>query len=202
MQCLANNSWWQGEPPLLSWKYWLPNSKFHSRNPLGWFWNQTWYCGRLSSPKSQLLYQNHFLAIYPFFSTCRHTCAFVSRSPASTNQGNLQRPPHGVDRPILAFETWQNSSIRDYWGYWPLVSTFQLEIFFRCSSIVHRISAVPPYPGLHRFPDGQDYHQWTSDDSKALMKVMFQFCWAWQELKLIMITRYFSLKLQVIYYQL
>ncbi|KIM36125.1 hypothetical protein M413DRAFT_31879 [Hebeloma cylindrosporum] len=34
------------------------------------------------------------------------------------------------------------------------------------------ISAVPPYAGLHRFPDGQDYNQWTGDDSKALiMKV-------------------------------
>ncbi|KAF8903656.1 hypothetical protein CPB84DRAFT_1845636 [Gymnopilus junonius] len=37
--------------------------------------------------------------------------------------------------------------------------------------IDHRISAVPPYPGLRRFPDGRDYNQWTGDDSKALMKV-------------------------------
>lgn len=34
-----------------------------------------------------------------------------------------------------------------------------------------RISAVPPYSGLHQFPDGQDFNQWTGDDSKALMKV-------------------------------
>ncbi|KAF8802530.1 hypothetical protein BYT27DRAFT_7226421 [Phlegmacium glaucopus] len=37
--------------------------------------------------------------------------------------------------------------------------------------IDHRISAVPPFPGLRRFPDGWDYNQWTGDDSKALMKV-------------------------------
>ncbi|KJA18005.1 hypothetical protein HYPSUDRAFT_145683 [Hypholoma sublateritium FD-334 SS-4] len=37
--------------------------------------------------------------------------------------------------------------------------------------IDHRISAVPPYQGLLRFPDGRDYNQWTGDDSKALMKV-------------------------------
>ncbi|KAH9019934.1 hypothetical protein EDB83DRAFT_2568069 [Lactarius deliciosus] len=37
--------------------------------------------------------------------------------------------------------------------------------------IDHRISAVPPFPGLHRFPDGRDYQQWTGDDSKVLMKV-------------------------------
>ena len=34
-----------------------------------------------------------------------------------------------------------------------------------------RISAVPPFPGLRRFPDGRDFKQWTGDDSKALMKV-------------------------------
>jgi hypothetical protein len=33
------------------------------------------------------------------------------------------------------------------------------------------ISAVPPFPGLRRFPDGRDFAQWTGDDSKALMKV-------------------------------
>jgi hypothetical protein len=35
------------------------------------------------------------------------------------------------------------------------------------------ISAVPPFPGLRRFPDGRDYNQWTGDDSKALMKVRY-----------------------------
>lgn len=37
--------------------------------------------------------------------------------------------------------------------------------------IDHRISAVPPFPGLRQFPDGRDYNQWTGDDSKVLMKV-------------------------------
>jgi hypothetical protein len=35
----------------------------------------------------------------------------------------------------------------------------------------HSISAVPPFPGLRRFPDGRDFQQWTGNDSKALMKV-------------------------------
>ncbi|KAI9430611.1 hypothetical protein H4582DRAFT_2113755 [Lactarius indigo] len=35
----------------------------------------------------------------------------------------------------------------------------------------HRISAIPPFPGLRRFKDGRDYQQWTGDNSKALMKV-------------------------------
>ena len=33
------------------------------------------------------------------------------------------------------------------------------------------ISAVPPFPRLRWFPEGCDFHQWTGDDSKALMKV-------------------------------
>ncbi|KAJ3994076.1 hypothetical protein F5050DRAFT_1576335 [Lentinula boryana] len=37
--------------------------------------------------------------------------------------------------------------------------------------IDRRISAVPAYPGLRRFPDGRNFAQWTGDDSKALMKV-------------------------------
>ncbi|KAJ7206426.1 hypothetical protein C8J57DRAFT_1441213 [Mycena rebaudengoi] len=38
-------------------------------------------------------------------------------------------------------------------------------------SWANNISAVPEFPGLHRFPDGRDYNQWTGDDSKALMKI-------------------------------
>ncbi|KIJ63554.1 hypothetical protein HYDPIDRAFT_92089 [Hydnomerulius pinastri MD-312] len=37
--------------------------------------------------------------------------------------------------------------------------------------IDRRISAVPIFAGLRRFPDGRDFSQWTGDDSKALMKV-------------------------------
>ncbi|KAJ7202083.1 hypothetical protein GGX14DRAFT_370690 [Mycena pura] len=39
------------------------------------------------------------------------------------------------------------------------------------ADIDHRISAVPSFPNLRRFPDGRDFSQWTGDDSKALMKV-------------------------------
>ncbi|KIY65261.1 hypothetical protein CYLTODRAFT_400697 [Cylindrobasidium torrendii FP15055 ss-10] len=37
--------------------------------------------------------------------------------------------------------------------------------------IDRRISAVPVFPGLRRFPDGRNFSQWTGNDSKALMKV-------------------------------
>ncbi|KAI9438055.1 hypothetical protein H4582DRAFT_2111606 [Lactarius indigo] len=37
--------------------------------------------------------------------------------------------------------------------------------------IDRRISVVPPFPGLCRFPHGRRFKQWTGDDSKALMKV-------------------------------
>ncbi|KAF8156943.1 hypothetical protein B0H34DRAFT_711270 [Crassisporium funariophilum] len=45
----------------------------------------------------------------------------------------------------------------------------------RAMEIIHdidqRISVVPLYAGLRRFSDGQNFEQWTGDDSKALMKV-------------------------------
>ena len=37
--------------------------------------------------------------------------------------------------------------------------------------LVHSIAAVPPFPGLRRFPHGRRFKQWTGDDSKALIKV-------------------------------
>ena len=43
-------------------------------------------------------------------------------------------------------------------------------------NLVCRISAVPAFPGLRRFPDGHDFKQWTGDDSKALMKVSQATC--------------------------
>ncbi|KAJ6620106.1 hypothetical protein B0H10DRAFT_2362631 [Mycena sp. CBHHK59/15] len=39
------------------------------------------------------------------------------------------------------------------------------------ADIDRRIGAVPPFPGLRRFPEGRGFKQWTGDDSKALMKV-------------------------------
>ncbi|KAJ6545943.1 hypothetical protein B0H10DRAFT_2243842 [Mycena sp. CBHHK59/15] len=39
------------------------------------------------------------------------------------------------------------------------------------ADIDQRIAAVPPFPGLRRFPEGRGFKQWTGDDSKALMKV-------------------------------
>lgn len=35
----------------------------------------------------------------------------------------------------------------------------------------HTIVVVPVFPKLHRFPEGREFHQWTGNDSKALMKV-------------------------------
>ncbi|KAJ6558720.1 hypothetical protein B0H10DRAFT_2201334 [Mycena sp. CBHHK59/15] len=39
------------------------------------------------------------------------------------------------------------------------------------ADIDRRIAAVPPFPGLRRFPEGRGFKQWTGDDSKVLMKV-------------------------------
>lgn len=41
----------------------------------------------------------------------------------------------------------------------------------RLNCLWNRISIVPPFSGLRRFPEGRGFKQWTGDDSKALMKV-------------------------------
>ena len=40
-----------------------------------------------------------------------------------------------------------------------------------CWTFHNSIAAVAPFTGLHRFPQGQGFKQWTSNNSKALMKV-------------------------------
>jgi hypothetical protein len=51
------------------------------------------------------------------------------------------------------------------------MSPSQTRIADHLGSDAPSIAAVPPFPGLHRFPHGRRFKQWTGDDSKALMKV-------------------------------
>ena len=36
-----------------------------------------------------------------------------------------------------------------------------------------KFAYAPPFPGQRRFPEGRGFKQWTGDDSKALMKVVY-----------------------------
>ena len=42
------------------------------------------------------------------------------------------------------------------------------------SPLFVRIAAVPPFPSIPWFHEGCNFHKWTGDDSKALMKVSSQ----------------------------
>lgn len=48
---------------------------------------------------------------------------------------------------------------------------FTFVSLLRSLNLCPRISLVPSFPGLRRFPHGRRFKQWTGDDSKALMKV-------------------------------
>ena len=50
---------------------------------------------------------------------------------------------------------------------YPIICTLLIKHVYRC-----RIGLVPPFPGLHQFKEGWHFNQWTSDDLKALMKVI------------------------------
>lgn len=41
--------------------------------------------------------------------------------------------------------------------------------------IFFSIASAPPFPGLRRFPEGRNFVQWTGNDSRALMKVRYNF---------------------------
>jgi len=71
---------------------------------------------------------------------------------------------------IVHGETQANEVIDDI--DWRYISSL---IGARCKAkySLSRISLVPSFPGLHWFPDGRDFQQWTGDDSKALMKVSY-----------------------------
>ena len=75
--------------------------------------------------------------------------------------GNYVYETHGKKVALEIIE-----DIDHQWGLFVKVNKYKLS-----SNLLFSISAVPPYPGLCQFPDGQDYKQWTGDDSKALMKV-------------------------------
>ena len=46
-------------------------------------------------------------------------------------------------------------------------------VFKQLSDSTFRIVAVPLFPELHHIPHGCRFKQWTGDDSKALMKVIY-----------------------------
>jgi hypothetical protein len=72
------------------------------------------------------------------------------------------------------------------------------------TNIYFSIAAVPPFSNLRRFPEGRGFKQWTGDDSKALMKVSFQFsniwCYLTNNLNMyILLHRYICLQLRAMF---
>jgi hypothetical protein len=65
--------------------------------------------------------------------------------------------------------------------------------------LLSRISGVPIFPGLRRFEDGRDFAQWTGDDSKALMKVLYNIIGMLDELKHLQAFRYTLPQLSVMF---
>jgi hypothetical protein len=39
----------------------------------------------------------------------------------------------------------------------------------------YSIASAPPFSNLRRFPEGRGFKQWTGNDSKALMKVGYNY---------------------------
>ena len=69
-------------------------------------------------------------------------------------------------------ETWANEILDDIdRRYVPPTTQGRTSLWRWQVLTCNSIAAVPPFPGLRRFPQGRRFKQWTGDDSKALMKV-------------------------------
>jgi hypothetical protein len=107
----------------------------------------------------------HFLEPISTNSLHQISCIKVSKVPSKTIWSPGWRP--------TLHESTANKRVR---RSWPILiegqfsARMSLPLMFLLM-LLHRIAAVPTYPGLRRFPVGRNFKQWTGNDSKALMKV-------------------------------
>ena len=133
-------------------------------------WHRAW-CYGTCFPLYRYINTEVYLAVYVIFPKGGYIRTDHSRSIASNNQRCIQGSPRwlGVQIPWIParYRRWGTSN----WWDWPPVSDSKTVGNPLPSSPWNRIVLAPPYPGLQRFKQGQNFNQWTGDDSKALMKV-------------------------------
>jgi len=176
MWCYTRWPGWSREPSSFTWKNRLSDQNIWPWYSLGRVWNSEWHCGMFYSK----LGFKSWIDVLDSFEPALHSWLSLGRYPRTpfswpitpTDQRCFQRSFGYMGLQLFIQNPRWSRSPEDHWRHWPPVC---IQIVF-CSSFqnlifVYSISAVPPYPGLRRFPDGRDYNQWTGDDSKALMKV-------------------------------
>ena len=137
---------------------------------MGWVWYWWWY---YSWSFTFPLTIHQFLTIsFSHIHTIFHKLTFMNcglqicctSSPRELSRiilfnGLATTFTSNMARPAL-MRYWIKSTISKFW--------FGQHYF---SKAKFSIAAAPAFPGLHCFPHGQHFKQWTGDDSKVLMKV-------------------------------
>ena len=100
--------------------------------------------------------------------------AFAGHS-SSTHQRWIQRSPGWLSGKVSHPYSWKARCRKNTGWYWSKVCCLTSVIMHWLTSLNSRIAAVAPFTGLQCFPQGRHFKQWTSDDSKALMKVLPSF---------------------------
>lgn len=160
----TNQPWSVWKPSTKSWKDWFSALKFWSWNSLGWFWDMVWYHSTLYFPWAFFPCLKHYWsAIYSFIPLSWHPWTVGTWSLAPTYQGDIQNHlvewvgeylilTHG---PTVALDILEDID-HQYANY---NFIFLLSVLWLIWILNYRISAIPPFPGLHQFPDGCDYNQ-------------------------------------------
>ena len=112
-----------------------------------------------------------FIAIYYPLSICRYPWFTLSWYSTSTHQRCFQRSHCHLGKWLYQGHSFWSRSQEDSRWYWPSVSFSHLPESTYLLTKSLKTSLAPSFAGLHHFPQGQVFVQWTGDDSKALMKV-------------------------------
>ena len=141
---------------------------------------QVWHCQR---PSCELVVNSvrHWLSVEPFHS-CSPMTFLVLIYMNSLHPTYYTRSSKGFLR-----ITWSSGSRTTWKLYIPPFGLMQswmtliggmppLQFQFGLSDVWYsRIATIAPFAGLHCFPEGRHFKQWTRNDSKALMKVCLHF---------------------------
>ncbi len=164
------------------WSWWVKNTwTYHCMFPcyvlqgdVGWLQNYWWNHGTCTFLYFLSPHISH-VAIYIRIPQSQSSWASFTWPSSSNHQGNIQRPFGDVGWRVHQDCKYSTGSGKNLSRHWPPVCFWPWNQL--CDSYCHSIAAVPPFPGLRRFPEGRGFKQWTGDDSKALMKVCTLLYW-------------------------
>lgn len=171
-------SWWPISP-MHEGLYGNADGKYGFENLMAWLRHSWWSKGMFSIVCiAQTGLYTLMTAIYHPFPPRWHIQTHHIWHLASNYQGHIQGPLGHLGWRMAGERTWEGKCCHYNGGHWPEVYTTTIKPCLVSTDRAQRIATVPPFPGLHCFPEGCGFKQWMGDDSKALMKVSEHYGWS------------------------